>query len=114
MNILFLGDIVGRAGRDAVIAALPTLRRDLALDLVVANAENAAHGFGLTPEIARALLAAGCDALTLGNHSWDRKEIIPYIESEPRLLRPGHPGSLNERVERSPSEAQRHAHHARR
>lgn len=88
MNILFLGDIVGRAGRDAVIAALPTLRRDLALDLVVANAENAAHGFGLTPEIARALLAAGCDALTLGNHSWDRKEIIPYIESEPRLLRP--------------------------
>jgi hypothetical protein len=88
MNILFLGDIVGRSGRDAVIAALPSLRRDLALDLVVANAENAAHGFGLTPEIARALFDAGCDALTLGNHAWDRREIVPYIETEPRLLRP--------------------------
>lgn len=88
MNILFLGDIVGRTGRDAVIAALPGLRRDLALDLVVANAENAAHGFGLTPEIARALFDAGCDVLTLGNHAWDRREIIAYIETEPRLLRP--------------------------
>ena len=88
MNILFLGDIVGRAGRDAVIAALPGLRRDLALDLVVANAENAAHGFGLTPDIARALFEAGCDALTLGNHAWDRREIVAYIEAEPRLLRP--------------------------
>lgn len=88
MNILFLGDIVGRAGREAVIATLPGLRRDLALDLVVVNAENAAHGFGLTPEIARALFEAGADCLTLGNHSWDRKEIIPYIEAEPRLLRP--------------------------
>jgi len=88
VNILFLGDIVGRAGRDALIAALPGLRRDLALDLVVANAENAAHGFGLTPDIARALFEAGCDALTLGNHAWDRREIVAYIESEPRLLRP--------------------------
>jgi len=88
VNILFLGDIVGRSGRDAVIAALPGLRRDLSLDLVVANAENAAHGFGLTPEIARALYAAGCDALTLGNHAWDRREILGYIETEPRLLRP--------------------------
>lgn len=88
MNILFLGDIVGRSGRDAVSAALPGLRRALALDLVVANAENAAHGFGLTPEIARALFDAGCDALTLGNHAWDRREILAYIETEPRLLRP--------------------------
>lgn len=88
MNLLFLGDIVGRAGRDAVIAALPGLRQALALDCVIANAENAAHGFGLTPEIARALLDAGCDALTLGNHAWDRREIIPFIEAEPRLLRP--------------------------
>lgn len=88
MNILFLGDIVGRSGREAVIAALAELRRELALDLVVANAENAAHGYGLTPEIARALFAAGCDALTLGNHTWDRKEIVPYLETEPRLLRP--------------------------
>jgi len=88
MRILFLGDVVGRAGRDAVVAAIPGLRERLKLDLVVVNAENAAHGFGLTPEIARALFAAGADVLTLGNHAWDRKEVIPYIESEPRLIRP--------------------------
>jgi metallophosphoesterase (TIGR00282 family) len=80
MRLLFLGD--------AVVAALPGLRARLRLDLVVVNAENAAHGFGLTPEIARALFAAGADVLTLGNHAWDRREIIPYIEGEPRLLRP--------------------------
>lgn len=88
MRILFLGDIVGRSGRDAVGAALPGLRRDLALDLVVVNAENASHGFGLAPEMARALFAAGADVLTLGNHAWDRKEIIPYLEEEPRVIRP--------------------------
>jgi metallophosphoesterase (TIGR00282 family) len=88
VRILFLGDIVGRSGRDAVIAALPALRARLAPDLVIVNVENAAHGFGLTPEIARAVLAAGADVLTLGNHAWDRREIIPYIEGEPRLLRP--------------------------
>lgn len=88
MRILFLGDLVGRSGRDAVTAALPGLRRDLALDLIVVNAENASHGFGLAPDMARALLAAGADAITLGNHAWDRKEIIPYMETEPRLLRP--------------------------
>ena len=88
MKILFLGDIVGRAGRDAVVAALPGLRARLALDLVIVNVENAAHGFGVTPEIARAVLAAGADVLTLGNHAWDRREIVPYIEGEPRLLRP--------------------------
>lgn len=88
MKILFLGDIVGRAGRDAVIAALPALRARLAADLVIVNVENAAHGFGVTPEIARAVLGAGADVLTLGNHAWDRREIIPYIEGEPRLLRP--------------------------
>ncbi len=88
MRILFLGDIVGRSGRDAVAAALPDLRRRLALDLIVVNAENASHGFGLAPEMARSLFVAGADVLTLGNHAWDRKEIIPYIETEPRLLRP--------------------------
>ncbi|MDI3308991.1 MAG: TIGR00282 family metallophosphoesterase [Acetobacteraceae bacterium] len=88
MRILFLGDVVGRSGRDAVVAALPGLRARLSLDLVVVNGENASHGFGLAPEMARALLAAGADAITLGNHSWDRKEIVPYIESEPRLIRP--------------------------
>ena len=88
MRLLFLGDIVGRAGRDAVIAALPGLREKLRLDLVVVNAENASHGFGLAPEMARALFVAGADVLTRGNHAWDRKEIIPYIEGEPRLIRP--------------------------
>ncbi len=88
MRLLFLGDVVGRAGRDAVVAALPGLRARLRLDLVIVNAENAAHGFGLTPEIARTLFSAGADVLTLGNHAWDRREIIPYIEGEPRLLRP--------------------------
>ena len=88
MRILFLGDVVGRAGRDAVIAALPRLRADLGAELVVVNAENASHGFGLAPEMARALFAAGTDVLTLGNHAWDRKEIIPFIAETPRLLRP--------------------------
>lgn len=88
MKILFLGDIVGRSGRDAVEAELPGLRARLALDLVVVNAENASHGFGLAPEMARALFAAGADVLTLGNHAFDRKEIIPYFEQERRLIRP--------------------------
>jgi hypothetical protein len=88
LRILFLGDLVGRAGRDAAEAAIPRLREALRLDLVVVNAEKASHGFGLAPEMARALFAAGADCVTLGNHAWDRKEIIPYIETEPRLLRP--------------------------
>jgi len=88
LRILFLGDVVGRSGRDAVIAALPGLRAELALDCVIVNAENASHGFGLAPDMARAIFAAGADCITLGNHSWDRREIIPYMETEPRLLRP--------------------------
>jgi metallophosphoesterase (TIGR00282 family) len=88
LRILFLGDVVGRSGRDAVVAELPGLRARLGLDLVVVNGENASHGFGLAPEMARAFLGAGADVITLGNHAWDRKEIIPYIETEPRLIRP--------------------------
>ncbi len=88
MKILFLGDLVGRTGRDAAAAAIPGLRQRLGLDLVVVNGENASHGFGLSPEMARTLFAAGVDVLTLGNHAWDRKEIIPYIETERRLIRP--------------------------
>src|ERR1700744_4755925 len=98
MRILFIGDVVGRTGREAVAAALPDLRARLRIDLAVVNAENASHGFGLAPDMAEALLAAGADVLTLGNHAWDRKEIIPYIADHPRLLRPlnsppGTPGS---------------------
>jgi metallophosphoesterase (TIGR00282 family) len=88
MRILFLGDIVGRSGRDAVTAALPGLRRRLDLHFVVVNGENAAHGFGITPEICEDLYAAGADAITTGNHVWDRREIIPYIDTDARLLRP--------------------------
>jgi metallophosphoesterase (TIGR00282 family) len=88
MRILFLGDVVGRSGRDAVAAALPRLRADLRAELVVVNAENASHGFGLAPEMARALFTAGADVLTLGNHAWDRREVIPYIATTPHLIRP--------------------------
>ena len=88
MRILFLGDVVGRAGRDAVVAALPGLRTGLRADLVVVNGENASHGFGLSPDMAESFLKAGADAVTLGNHAWDRKELIPYIAQQPRVVRP--------------------------
>jgi metallophosphoesterase (TIGR00282 family) len=88
MRLLFLGDLVGRAGRDAALKSLPHLRETLKTDFIAVNAENASHGFGLAPEMADALFAAGADAITLGNHAWDRKEIIPYIAQEKRLLRP--------------------------
>jgi 2',3'-cyclic-nucleotide 2'-phosphodiesterase len=88
MRILFVGDVVGRSGRKAVGDALPSLRDRLRPDLIVVNAENASHGFGLGPDMAEALFAAGADVLTLGNHAWDRKEIIPYISDHPRLIRP--------------------------
>lgn len=88
MRALFLGDVVGRSGRDAVIAALPQLRARLMIELVVVNGENAAHGFGLSPTIADDLFSAGADVITLGNHSWDRKELVPYIAGQPRVIRP--------------------------
>jgi hypothetical protein len=88
LRILFLGDVVGRSGRDAVMQTLPGLRARLSADLVVLNVENASHGFGVSPDMARGFLAAGADVMTLGNHAWDRKEIIPYIEEERRLIRP--------------------------
>jgi metallophosphoesterase (TIGR00282 family) len=88
MRILFLGDVVGRSGRDAVVARLPGLRQRLRADLVVINAENASHGFGLAPDMARAMLEAGADAITLGNHSFDRREIIPYLSDAPPVIRP--------------------------
>ena len=88
MNILLLGDVVGRAGRDAVKAHLPRLRRDLAIDLAIVNAENAAHGYGLTERLAGELYDAGADILSTGNHVWDQRELIGYIDRDPRLLRP--------------------------
>src|SRR5580765_3599299 len=87
MRILFMGDVVGRTGRDTLGSRLPHLRQVLSIDLAIVNAENASHGFGLGPDMADALFAAGADVITLGNHAWDRKEIIPYIAQQPRLIR---------------------------
>jgi metallophosphoesterase (TIGR00282 family) len=88
MNILFLGDIIGKPGRDAVAAELPALRAALKTDLVIANGENLAHGFGLTRATAEELFAAGVDVISSGNHWADQKEVLAYIETEDRILRP--------------------------
>ena len=88
MRVLFLGDIVGGTARNRVITQLRDLRDELAVDFAVVNCENAAGGFGITPGICDDLFAAGADVLTTGNHVWDKREIIPYIDNEPRLVRP--------------------------
>lgn len=88
MRLLFLGDLMGRAGRTEVIERLPGLREMLKLDFVAVNAENAASGFGLTSKIAVELLGAGVDVITLGDHAFDQKEMLTFIEDEPRILRP--------------------------
>jgi metallophosphoesterase (TIGR00282 family) len=88
MNILFLGDIIGRPGRDVVAAELPGLRRRLKIDLIIANGENSAGGFGLTRAIAKEFFASGIDVITTGNHWADQKEILTYIDAEDRVLRP--------------------------
>lgn len=88
MRILFVGDVMGRAGRAAVAEHLPALRRDLKCDFVVVNGENSAHGAGITGKICEELFDAGADAITGGNHSWDQREALSFIEREPRLLRP--------------------------
>ncbi len=88
MRILFVGDIVGRPGRDILAAALPPLTRRHGIDFVIANVENSAGGFGVTRETGDAILKCGVHAMTSGNHIWDKKEVFPYIAGEPRLLRP--------------------------
>jgi metallophosphoesterase (TIGR00282 family) len=88
VNVLCIGDIFGEPGRRALAHFLPRLRADLEVDLVVANVENAAAGFGVTPALARGFLEAGVDVMTSGNHVWDRKEIVEYIVRENLLLRP--------------------------
>ena len=88
MRILFVGDVVGRSGRQAVLERLPGLIADWKLDLVVVNGENAAGGFGITETIYNELIDAGADAVTLGNHSWDQREALVFIERAPRLIRP--------------------------
>jgi 2',3'-cyclic-nucleotide 2'-phosphodiesterase len=88
MNILFIGDIVGRPGRELVRKGLRGLIEHHGVDLTIANAENAAAGFGVTKDIGDSLLDWGVDVMTSGNHIWDKKEVMGYIASEPRLLRP--------------------------
>ncbi|MFZ1110236.1 MAG: TIGR00282 family metallophosphoesterase [Rhodomicrobium sp.] len=88
MRILFLGDVVGRSGRNAVCEALPDLRQRLAADFVIVNGENAAGGFGITEQIYQDLRDAGADAVTTGNHVWDQRDALVFITRRQRLLRP--------------------------
>jgi len=88
VRILFLGDVVGRAGREAVGAELPSLRERLRADIAIVNAENAAGGFGVTRAVADELFASGADVLTTGNHWMDQREVLSFIADEDRLLRP--------------------------
>jgi metallophosphoesterase (TIGR00282 family) len=88
MNILFIGDIIGKPGRRAVNSLMPELRREYGIDLIIANVENTAGGIGVTSETAREMLDNGADILTSGNHVWSHKEIRPYLDSEMPLLRP--------------------------
>jgi metallophosphoesterase (TIGR00282 family) len=88
MRLLFCGDVVGRAGRAVVMEMLPRLRRDLALDFVVVNGENAAGGFGITEQICQQLHGAGADVITTGNHVWDNSEVLKILDVEQALLRP--------------------------
>ena len=104
-RILFCGDLVGAAGRRALLGALPGLRERYDPTFVVVNGENVAGGFGITPDIARELLGAGVDAITLGNHAYRRREIYAFLDEEPRIVRPanylhGQPGRGHTVVER--------------
>src|SRR5258707_14814956 len=89
MRILFIGDVIGKPGRDVVAEELPRLREALKLDFVILNGENLAGGFGVTKAIANEMFALGVDCITTGNHWLDQKEILTFIGDEDRLLRPG-------------------------
>ncbi|MGH6912526.1 MAG: TIGR00282 family metallophosphoesterase, partial [Geminicoccales bacterium] len=88
MKILVCGDVVGRSGRRVLTETLPQLRAELGLDIAIVNGENAAGGFGLTPEICRDFYAAGADLITTGNHVFDQRELVGHIDQDPRLIRP--------------------------
>ncbi len=88
MKVLFIGDVVGQAGREMLANSMPALRSGYAPDFVVVNGENVAAGRGITFATADALYAAGADVVTLGNHTWDRKEVLRFIDDNPRLIRP--------------------------
>ena len=88
IRFLFLGDVVGMAAHHVILSKLPQWRKEWNLDCVVVNAENTVRGRGITPQICEELYTAGVDCISTGNHIWDQREIIPYIEKDPRLLRP--------------------------
>ena len=88
MKILFCGDVVGSSGRKVLRTFLPTLKETLNLDFIVINAENAAHGFGLTPKMYKTLKELGIHVMTMGNHTWDKKDIIDVLQNEPDIVRP--------------------------
>ncbi len=88
MKILYCGDVVGRAGRRVLIETLPRLRAELGLDVAIVNGENAAGGFGITPEICQDLYAAGADLITTGNHVFDQRDLVGHIDQDARLIRP--------------------------
>ena len=88
MRILFVGDIFGKPGREIARRAIPALVEQQAIDFVIANVENSAAGFGVTGDIAEAILSYGVDVMTSGNHVWDKKEVLEYLPRQPRLLRP--------------------------
>lgn len=95
MKILYCGDIVGRAGRNTITRHISTIKQKYALDAVIVNGENAAHGFGLSPSIAEDLLNAGVDGITTGNHIWQQREIYPFLDSCSKIIRPlNYPESL--------------------
>ena len=88
MKIVFIGDIVGRSGREALSKYLPQIKKDFTPDIIIANAENAAAGYGLTEKISKEIFQSGVDVITLGNHSWDQKEMLSYIEKNDNIIRP--------------------------
>jgi len=88
MKILYCGDVVGRPGREVVIKQVPLLREKYKLDAVIVNAENAAHGFGLTPSVCRDLFEAKVDGIITGNHVFDQQEIVPFLDADKRIIRP--------------------------
>jgi metallophosphoesterase (TIGR00282 family) len=93
MHILFLADVVGAPGRKALEERLPSLIEELAVDVCIANGENLADGVGITPKLADRVLSYGVDAITLGNHTWRRSEIVPYLAGSDRVVRPANLGS---------------------
>jgi calcineurin-like phosphoesterase len=115
MKVLCIGDIMGEPGRRAVARAVPRLIAQHRIDAVVANGENLAGGFGITPELAEELFETGISVITTGNHAWDKKEAVDYFSREPRLLRPanypaGVPGNGSVVIETPPPQNQAHLH----